>query len=485
MAILMINCLAITSYAGTFNTTYYNDGTKEGPQLTFSLRDVELSDNTVSVIMDLTTPYPEETATFNVSWSIYLNETLMGSNDVKHDFLGGYRTRSDSNVVVLQGPELTGTSVSNYSTGFYLNCAKNSFSNGSESVTATFQIKETITLPAEFDKTASTNMIYFKPIEQTASGTTYSFVTRPGSRYTVPDGTVLDSISIPAVVPNGYSVSLTGSGDITTSDTEIVYLDVTNSDVYVTNYSSISATINYDATSFEYVENSITGPNATTGKYTANAENGTLKVTYNGPDVDFTTNSEQHEIAVSFKPLKAADSAAFTLAAATADPAENATGDATAANLGNKTATVNVTGPTVSGTSDYGGGYILLQVTYSGTGVPTYNGNAMFTRTDGSYTSGTYYYVVADTPDSSKLGTSATLTTEAITYTAAGDANGTGKTDINDAQFVWNIYNNLYTRAENPLSSPTVRQLLMADVDGNLAVNTTDAAAVITALFGG
>lgn len=59
--------------------------------------------------------------------------------------------------------------------------------------------------------------------------------------------------------------------------------------------------------------------------------------------------------------------------------------------------------------------------------------------------------------------------------TVAGDVNGSGKTDVNDAQFVYGIYNQKYTGEQEP----TVRIMLEADVNGDGVINVSDAAAVV------
>ena len=58
-----------------------------------------------------------------------------------------------------------------------------------------------------------------------------------------------------------------------------------------------------------------------------------------------------------------------------------------------------------------------------------------------------------------------------------GDVNGTNITDVNDAQYVYGIYNKKYTI---DITKPDeMQQLLRADVNGDGFVDVEDAAAVI------
>ena len=135
--------------------------------------------------------------------------------------------------------------------------------------------------------------------------------------------------------------------------------------------------------------------------------------------------------------------------------------------------TENPTVPTVTGsTSTYFTGYTLIAATIDMDGyVPTYDGNAMFTVA--GYADGTYYYVISGAYDASKLGYVAGT---AANIAQSNDVNETGVVDINDAQFVYNIYNG---------TAPTtnvVQRLLLADVNRDKTVNVSDCAAVVAAI---
>ncbi len=66
----------------------------------------------------------------------------------------------------------------------------------------------------------------------------------------------------------------------------------------------------------------------------------------------------------------------------------------------------------------------------------------------------------------------------AISYT--GDVNGSGRTDINDAQLVYDIYNAKY----EGFGLVSMMKFLRADMNRDFAVDARDAAAVIAILMG-
>ena len=61
----------------------------------------------------------------------------------------------------------------------------------------------------------------------------------------------------------------------------------------------------------------------------------------------------------------------------------------------------------------------------------------------------------------------------------SGNANQTGTTDVNDAQFVYNVYNAVYESFE----AASRAQLLAADVNGDKTVNVSDAAAIVSIIL--
>jgi len=129
--------------------------------------------------------------------------------------------------------------------------------------------------------------------------------------------------------------------------------------------------------------------------------------------------------------------------------------------------------PTVEATtSTYFTGYTLIAATVDTDGyVPTYDGETMFTVE--GYEDGTYYYVIFGTYDATKLGYA---TGTATNIAKSADVNQTGVIDINDAQFVYNIYN-----GTEPTTN-VVQRLLLADVNRDKTVDVSDCAAVVAAI---
>jgi hypothetical protein len=69
-------------------------------------------------------------------------------------------------------------------------------------------------------------------------------------------------------------------------------------------------------------------------------------------------------------------------------------------------------------------------------------------------------------------------TATAISYDS--DVNMSGKLDANDAQFVYNMYNNMYSGITTDV---TIEKYLRADVNGSKTVTTEDAAAVVNKIM--
>lgn len=112
--------------------------------------------------------------------------------------------------------------------------------------------------------------------------------------------------------------------------------------------------------------------------------------------------------------------------------------------------------------------------------VLAYGNNAMFqnaNRYDGAYA----YLVISDKmldevkAEAEKAGQITEVDGTAQTFNVNGDVNGTGLVDINDAQLVYNIYNAKYDSFDNT----TMAIFLAADMNGNKAVSSLDAAAVV------
>ena len=89
--------------------------------------------------------------------------------------------------------------------------------------------------------------------------------------------------------------------------------------------------------------------------------------------------------------------------------------------------------------------------------------------------------VIADTLDEAKNGV---LELEEGTDTALSysmDANLSGKVDINDAQFVHNLYNARYSSFT---AGATMEKMLCADTNGDGIVNVSDAQMIVNHILG-
>lgn len=129
------------------------------------------------------------------------------------------------------------------------------------------------------------------------------------------------------------------------------------------------------------------------------------------------------------------------------------------------------------------GDYTLIKATIDNANgnVPTYDGQAMYkvTNVDGksAYSDNAYYYVLKTADYNAEKVKYGTGTAETIVK--KGDANVTGKNDINDAQFVYNLYNG---DTITVTYTPTAEQLLSSDVNGDGSINTDDCSAVVGTL---
>lgn len=112
--------------------------------------------------------------------------------------------------------------------------------------------------------------------------------------------------------------------------------------------------------------------------------------------------------------------------------------------------------------------------------VLAYGNNAMFQNAE-RYGGAYAYLVISDkTLDEVKAeaeadGKITEVDGTAQTFNVNGDVNGTGLVDINDAQLVYNIYNAKYDSFDNT----TMAMFLAADMNGDKAVSSLDAAAVV------
>lgn len=143
----------------------------------------------------------------------------------------------------------------------------------------------------------------------------------------------------------------------------------------------------------------------------------------------------------------------------------------------------------VEETKGYFSGYLLIKAVVNDEdgNVPTYNGEAMFrvTNVDGKtfYDERAYYYVVKTTDYNSSLVNYAETTAKTINKNGNANctvaANGDAVVDINDAQFVFNLYNTDSGVTVTYQNQITAEQLLASDVNGDGKVDIEDCAAAV------
>lgn len=98
------------------------------------------------------------------------------------------------------------------------------------------------------------------------------------------------------------------------------------------------------------------------------------------------------------------------------------------------------------------------------------------------YAANCWLVISAESEDTVKVAAIAAIaesTETAANVDYSGNANQTGTTDVNDAQFVYNVYNAVYESFE----AASRAQLLAADVNGDKTVNVSDAAAIVSIIL--
>lgn len=98
------------------------------------------------------------------------------------------------------------------------------------------------------------------------------------------------------------------------------------------------------------------------------------------------------------------------------------------------------------------------------------------------YTANCWLVISAESEDTVKAAAIAAITEsteKAANVDYSGNANQTGTTDVNDAQFVYNVYKAVYESFE----AASRAQLLAADVNGDKTVNVSDAAAIVSIIL--
>lgn len=126
-------------------------------------------------------------------------------------------------------------------------------------------------------------------------------------------------------------------------------------------------------------------------------------------------------------------------------------------------------------------GKVMYLVTASGTlpegQVAKYDGMSMFFSE--KYNAYAYLVISADNLEAVKAEAAAKVKvaegTSAGTVDYSGDVNGTGLTDVNDAQLTYDMYNTKYSNFD----VVSMLKFLNADVSGDKKVNTADATAIV------
>ena len=126
-------------------------------------------------------------------------------------------------------------------------------------------------------------------------------------------------------------------------------------------------------------------------------------------------------------------------------------------------------------------GKVMYLVTASGTlpegQVAKYDGMSMFFSE--KYNAYAYLVISADNLEAVKAEAAAKVKvaegTSAGTVDYSGDVNGTGLTDVNDAQLTYDMYNTKYSSFD----VVSMLKFLNADVSGDKKVNTADATAIV------
>lgn len=319
--------------------------------------------------------------------------------------------------------------------------------NSDSAITTFNAFQGTLTYNATvFNYTGSSTIGKFN-VDSSASGKLT--ITRADGNVTIPGSGA--ELSLP------FTAAATGTGTFVLSDAKVSKADNANSDAAV-------ATVDGEPSvtvSQKYTVTFVGGDGATGTAPTQDPVTAGTQITL--PANTFTKDG------YTFAGWKSsADNAVYNVGASYTMTAANTTFTAQWTETATATASI---------VSDYLDGYTLIKVTVSGDTdqTPTYDNKTMFKLSGTAYDTGAYYYIVSGTVSAStaqsKLGWSDSAAT---TLTKDGDANQTGRIDINDAQFIYNLYNGVSVSY-----TPTAAQLLASDVNGDGKVGTDDCAAAI------
>lgn len=334
----------------------------------------------------------------------------------------------------------------------------------------------------------------------TMGGNSTSVVDNENGTFTIKNVSGALVITLAEKTAKTYSVTLTGEGTLTDGSSATYLQDYHFSRGNDTGYTyEVSITIGgaaftgYSVTGAAYTipGASVTGDIAITVTKSGPIEPDTYTVTIEGngagdAELESATVTAGGNAVMTLSP---ADNYDYSVTATMGDEAVEPTVEDNVYTVSNVTGNVVFTvtktpsSDTVVAVSKYlelDEGQTMWRIVVTGTldagKVFAYGETAMYYAEDADE----YYWLVIsdDTEENIKATAEAAVTivtAEPVVVEFSGDVNGTALVDVNDAQFIWNIYNAYY----KSFTECDMQKFLGADVNGDGAVNTEDAAAVI------
>ena len=360
--------------------------------------------------------------------------------------------------------------------------------------------ESTVAPGADYTFTATDADNYDYAISATMGGETTTANDNGDGTYTIP-GVTGNLVINATMTPKSYNVTVegTGAGDVTAADKATYNTDYTFTVTEDGNYTyNTTVTVGGKAYTLGTPENgkytipgtdikgdivisvtktvkpssvvSVTKPDYVKGNDTATK----------GQDYTFTVDKEEGydyseptvkvgDVDVTDKVVKN-DDGSYTI------PGSTITGNITIEVTKTAAVTVDVTEYITLN------GKVMYLVTASGTlpegQVAKYDGMSMFFSE--KYNAYAYLVISADNLEAVKAEAAAKVKvaegTSAGTVDYSGDVNGTGLTDVNDAQLTYDMYNTKYSSFD----VVSMLKFLNADVSGDKKVNTADATAIVS-----
>ena len=359
--------------------------------------------------------------------------------------------------------------------------------------------ESTVAPGADYTFTAIDADNYDYVISATMGGETTTANDNGNGTYTIP-GVTGNLVINAAMTPKSYNVTVegTGAGDVTAADKATYNTDYTFTVTEDGNYTyNTTVTVGGKAYTLGTPENgkytipgtdikgdivisvtktvkpssvvSVTKPDYVKGNDTATK----------GQDYDFTVEKEEGydyseptvkvgDVDVTDKVVKK-ENGSYTI------PGSTITGNITIEVTKTAAVTVDVTEYLTLN------GKVMYLVTASGNfaegQIAKYDGMSMFWSE--KYNAYAYLVISADNLEAVKAEAAAKVKvaegTSAGTVDYSGDVNGTGLTDVNDAQLTYDMYNTKYSSFD----VVSMLKFLNADVSGDKKVNTADATAIV------